>query len=111
MNGVLGNRIFKSGVVVDAVTTGLVWSGRKMVVLFLWVVTIGFVGGFASQANAQPVHDLVVGGDNSTDQVISYDFPEHSNFWDDHTPLPPVAPPACSPNSSWGRIKYKIDAC
>ncbi|MGA8136375.1 MULTISPECIES: hypothetical protein [Pseudomonas] len=85
MNGVF-NDLVKDDVVADGVAVGLVLYGRKVLVSFLWGVTVCFVGGFTSQAHAQPVRDLAsafneaLGEKHFTNQlVVDKEYPELPN--------------------------------
>lgn len=116
MNGVF-NDLLTVDVVADGVAVGPVLYGRKVLVSFLWVVTVCFVGGFTSQAHSQPVRDLAsafneeLGEEHFTNQlVVDEEYPELPNE-EIGDYIPPSPPASCFASNSVDRIKKKFGFC
>ncbi|WP_248747081.1 hypothetical protein [Pseudomonas sp. MWU12-2037] len=126
MNGLFNERLM-GDVVIDGASGGPVFWGRKVFVLFLLLIAVCFVGGFASKAQAQPVHEQgpvssSEGGDeafstfgfgsNTLSVSITFTSEYATNSGTEDEPLPlPTPAPKCYPNKALGRIKDKLGWC
>lgn len=122
MNGFFNELLNVKGVT-GGVAVGSVLFGRKVVVPFLLLVAVCFVGGFTAKAQAQTVKDAVQSFRPLSDQEssaspeemkpsgVEFGFADLSSLGVSSDSPPPAPAPKCLASNSVDRIRNKLGFC